>query len=168
MFINWLKDIIDKGSICSEYTNKINSALSKKQIVDIGLDANGISFLLEIGSKGVEVPYYCIERDFHNFINGNYVFESKPNKKGFTYTTELYCNYSDKEPINVRTTAISLLNSIARLTIKDYSCNSIYIDTNSFAEITIPDNAFCNIHLYGNASVKINGSNSKVKIKRWA
>lgn len=164
MFTDWIKKVSENGLLCSNYESKINGALSKKQLVDIGLDANGIHFLLEMQQKGFAYPYEDFVEEFGKFINGNYVFESEPNEKGVTYTCELYCSQKNQEHIDVRTTAITLMDCVTRLILKPNSAASIYLDTNSHADVIIPNGSSCRIYLYGDASVTTVGCTSRVKI----
>ena len=164
MFTDWIKKVSENGLLCSNYESKISSALSKKQLVDIGLDANGIHFLLELQQKGFSYPYEDFVAEFGRFINGNYVFESEPNEKGVTYTCELYCSYSSQEHIDVRTTAITIMDSVARLILKPNSAASIYVDTNSHVDIIVPAGSSCRVYIFGNGSARSVGCTSKVKI----
>ena len=113
---------------------------------------------------GAEMPYEDFVEEFGRFINGNYVFESEPNEKGVTYTCELYCSYSSQEHIDVRTTAITIMDSVARLILKPNSAASIYVDTNSHVDIIVPAGSSCRVYLFGNGSARAVGCTSKVKI----
>lgn len=164
MFKEWINKISEAGLLCDDYSSKVKSALSKKQLADIGLDANGIRFLIEMQQKGFMFPYEDLQEEFSRFINGNYIFESEPNEKGVNYTCELYCGFRSQDHIEVRTTALALLDCVTRLILKNNYAASIYLDTNSYAEVIVPPSATCRIYLYGDATVKVVGDESKVKI----
>lgn len=154
MFSDWLNNIIDKGFLCNEYSNKVSSALSKKQLVDIGLDANGIHYLCEMRQNGYPLDYNVLLNEFKHFINGKYIFTSKPNAAGVSYTCELYCRYNNRE-LNVRTTCVSLLDCATTICIKPYDCVSVHLDENCDVKIKCHDTSSCRVYLYGAAKVDI-------------
>jgi hypothetical protein len=69
IFKEWIEDIMQRGLLCKEYTEKVIHAKSKKQIMDIVLDVNGASYLLELSAKGFALPYETIRNEFGAYIN---------------------------------------------------------------------------------------------------
>ena len=161
-FREWINNLMSVGLLCGDYTDRVNSAFSKRQLADIGLDANGISYICRMAQKGYPIPYETLLKEFKSFINGNYIYESKPNDRGYTYKTEMYVCY--KGDINVRTTAIAILGSKVMLKVKDFSVTDIHVDKNSDIEIECPLSSRCRVYLYGDAKVNILNNREKVKL----
>lgn len=162
MFADWLNNVIDKGILCGEYSSKVSNALSKKQIADIGLDANGVHWLCEMRLNGHPLDYDVLLKEFSNFINGKYIFTSPKNQEGVSYTCELYCKYN-KQDLTVRTTCVSLLACNTVVNIAPYDCVSIHLDENCNVKIKCHETASCRIYTYGAANVEIEDC-GKVKL----
>ena len=109
--------------LCEEYTDKWTAAKSKKQLLDVALDANGLSYVANAVAKGyLTAGYICSA--FAPFINGKYVRD----KDG--YTSALYCSDGKENcvaEINATTTALLAIDFIGT--------------------INIPKNRICEIHL---------------------
>jgi hypothetical protein len=101
---------------------------------------------------------------YSRYINGNYVYESKPNQRGYTYKTEMYVCYNEEKPIDVRTTSIAILGSKAVLNLKEYSIVNIHVDENSEIVVNCPLSARCRVYLYGDAKVNILNNSEKIKL----
>lgn len=161
-FKDWINNLISVGLLCGDYTSRVNSALSKKQLADIGLDANGISYLCRMAQKGYPLPYDTLLHEFENFINGNYIYESKPNDRRYTYTTEMYVDFGGT--IDITTTAIALLGCKARLNVCGNSLVNIHVDKNCEIEVNCSPSSRCRVFLYGDAEVKILNNVDNVKL----
>lgn len=166
MFTDWLNELEERELLCEDYSSRIANAKSKKQLVDLGLDANGISYLCEMQQKGCALPYETILSEFKNFINGNYIFESEPSSDGVTYTCELYCCYHSDDHVDVRTTAVTFLGCVVRLILTPNSVSKIYLDTNSSVEIVCPPSAKSKVYLYGDAKARVVGCSKNVELKK--
>lgn len=154
MFLDWLNNIIDNGVLCEKYKNRISSALSKKQLADIGLDANGIHFICEMRQNGYPLDYEALLNEFKPFINGKYIFTSQPNENGTTYTCELYCKYNEPE-LTIRTTCASLLSCNTTIIVKPYDCVSVHIDDSCNVKIKCHHSSTCRVYLYGEPNVEV-------------
>lgn len=161
-FRDWINKVMSAGLLCGDYTDRVNSAFSKKQLADIGLDANGISYVCRMAQKGYPLPYETLLKEFKSFINGKYVCESKPDDRGYTYKTEMYVCYDGF--IDVRTTAIALLGCKARLNLKEFAVTDVHVDENCEIEIECPLSSRCRVYLYGDAKVNILNNSEKVKL----
>jgi hypothetical protein len=81
--------------LCKEYSQKIDSAMSKKQVMDIALDANGVSWLCDSIAQGWGLTPNYIARNYANFLNARYVYHGKG------YTSAIYCQ---NDNIDIKTT----------------------------------------------------------------
>lgn len=144
--LDWLKnDIVANGLLCEEYIALVNNAKSKKQLFDICADANGVSFLCEMRDKGHGLPYYVIQEEFGNYINGKYIAEYE---KG--YTSAIYCGSNGD--IEVETTLACFLGCHGRVYLRPYSVTRICVDCNCYLEVECPANARLTIEYYGEGS----------------
>ena len=106
-FSEWINKVMASGHLCEEYTNKVHEARSKKALMDIVLDANGSSYLCEMDSQGITLPYEPILKEFGAYINARYVAEYE-GKNGGHYNSCIYCCY-DEDVCFVETTCVTML-----------------------------------------------------------
>lgn len=90
-----------KSNLCKEYTDKLNRAGSKKAMLDLALDSNGLSWTAEAVAKG-DLSADTIANDFKPFLNGKYIRE----KDG--YTSAMYCR-PPEDKIEIATTAALII-----------------------------------------------------------
>lgn len=116
--------------LCAEYSKRWNRALSKKELMDIATDSNGVHFLadaMSFGWGGDVNPTY-IREEFPEFINGRY------QRRG-AYTSRLYCGFHGKARAD--------------------STIMLFIDCQ--CSIEVPRNIFCSIIVAGKSDVTIVG-----------
>ena len=101
--MNTFQEFIEKSksTLCAEYTEKLNKAGSKKAMIDLALDANGLSWTAESVAKG-ELSSDTIAEDFKPFINGKYI------RTADGYTSALYCK--KKDGIDITTTCALIVD----------------------------------------------------------
>ena len=162
-FRNWIDKIIDAGQLCAGYQTKVLDAISKKEVMDIVLDANGVSYLLEMQERGLGLPYETIISEFRPYINGRYVGEFK-NEKGNGYTSKIYCCYSDNKDIVADTTALVLLGCNNTIDIPENAFVKIYADKNCDIEINCPKSARAIVEHSSGALVSISCGHENVEL----
>lgn len=153
---------MNAGLLCGVYTDKVNDAKSKKQLIDICFDANGINFLCEMQEKGMPLPYETICREFAPFINGRYVAEYR-NEKGHGYTSKLYCCYDEPE-IVVDTTVCAILGYKGTIVVEKNNYAKIYIDKNCDVKIKLSEYAKANVEYWKGAKVEVLGNYERIKL----
>jgi hypothetical protein len=159
---DWFALLNEKGLLCENYNSKAMSAHSKKQLMDIVLDANGSSYLQEISAKGYGLPYEFICSSFVSYINGRYVAEYK-NEKGNGYNSMLFCCFSG-EKINVNTTLCSVLGYTGRIVVTKNNFAKIYLDKNCDVQIELQDGARCIVEYWKGAKVEVLNMHDKVQL----
>ena len=159
---DWIEILNKNGLLCGNYNDKTLSAHSKKQLMDIVLDANGSSYLQEMSAKGYGLPYEFICNSFASYINGRYVAEYK-NEKGNGYTSMLYCCFSG-EKINVDTTLCSVLGYTGRIVVTKNNFAKIYLDKNCNVQIQLQDGARCIVEYWQGAKVEVLNMHDKVQL----
>ena len=140
---DWLLDLWKMGLLCDEYKELVCNAVSKRQIMDIVLDANGISFLQEMQSEGHALPYEYILEKFGPYLNGRYIYDANGR-----YTSAMYC-CCGTQTVTVETTNVAILGCDGTtFEISDYDVVHLYADRNSNINIKCPRNAKCYVDLW--------------------
>lgn len=164
-FKDWLNKIIEADKLCSQYIDKVQVARNKKQIADIGLDANGACYLCKMQSLGYELPYEVIKKEFAPFINGRYIAKLA-SKNGGEYSSATYCEFDEKTVI-INATITTFLGCSLAVYIPEYSYSQLYVDGGSKITIHCPKNAHCMVDFWDGAEVAISeDSEGKVKLKK--
>lgn len=164
-FNDWITSVMVCGNLCEKYSHKIEKAMSKKDLMDIVLDANGVSYLLEMQEIGFELPYETIIKEFGPYINGRYTGVHK-NNKGHGYTSKIYCCYTDSDSIVIDTTATVLLGCTNKIKIKDNLIAKIYADNNCDIEIICPESSHVILECSKNALVSFSCCHENVQLTR--
>lgn len=154
---NFLRNAKRLG-LCEEYTDKWTSAKSKKQLIDIALDANGLSFVANAVAKGYLTAEYICEA-FAPFNNGKYVRD----KDG--YTSAMYCSCGkdgDLAEINATTTAILAIGFIGTINIpKNRICEIHLVNCKCY----IKGEGKANVYAYGDTEI-YNDKDAPIKVIR--
>lgn len=150
---NFLRNAKRLG-LCEEYTNKWTSAKSKKQLLDVALDANGLSFVANAVAKGhLSAEYIC--EAFAPFNNGSYVRD----KDG--YTSAMYCG-EDCNEIFAPETALLVIDFVGDIHIPENRICEIHL-VNSKCYIISKGKA--NVYVYGDTKI-INENEANIKVTR--
>lgn len=116
--------------LCDEYSAKISKAGSKKSLIDIALDANGLDYVANNIARGNGLTADYIFDKFGMFNNGRYI------RKKDGYSSVMYCR-EDKPTIEITTTAALII---------DYK-----------GTVNIPSNHGCELYVV-NSNIAINGT----------
>lgn len=158
----WLNGLMEEGLVCERYKSKVSGALSKKQLMDTFLDANGIPFLCEMDNSGHPLPYEVILSEFKSYVNGRYV--SSHGESGKEYTSSFYCCYSEGTSVEITTTQTLFLGCSLDVYIRENDYVRIYLDKGSDVRIHCPNSARCIVERWGNAKVSVYGAVGNVRI----
>ena len=77
--------------LCGEYKKKWDSCTSKKELMDLVLDSNGVEFLADAITFGWGCSQEFLLNEFADFINGRY------QRKKDGYTSELYVHHNEHD-----------------------------------------------------------------------
>lgn len=124
--INWINKLVEEGSACREYADRIKEAKSKKDFFDFACEVDGAKFLTKQSWLRKDLPLEAIAKDFKNFINGRYKPELKGKIGDGTYTSSLYCLYN--EDLVLDTTVTVLLGYCGKITVRENSTVIIIAD----------------------------------------
>lgn len=161
-FEEWVKKIVDAEELCASYRKKVATALSNKQLVDIAMDSNGMSYLCEMGQRGLELPYKIIISRFSPFINGKYISDHKT-KNGDSYTSAIYCCYN--EDIIANTTLLTVLGVEANICVSNNNSCDIYVDKNSKVTVTCPIGSRAVVHYWCEKEPEYSGDVEFIRMK---
>ena len=162
-FIHWLRAIIEDGFICDNYVGKLDNVVCKREIMDIVLDANGVSFLLDMEEAGHGLPYDTVVKEFGGYINGRYKAEfKKKNKNG--YSSKIYCCYTESSEIEIDTTATVLLGCNNDIRIKPNDYVKLYVDCNCDININCPKSSQCIVEFSKGALIGVSRNEPNVKL----
>lgn len=101
------KRFIEKAKrhgLCKEYTDKVESAESKRAFMDIVLDANGMEWMCNAIAKWNALTPEYIADAFAPFNDGKYTHHDPQG-----YSSQMYCG--TKLAITLRTSAALIINS---------------------------------------------------------
>lgn len=146
---DWLDTIIEKGVLCDEYKEKVQKALNKKELMDIVLDANGVSWIPEQIAKGRCVSYEAMYKEFWPFLNGRY--KAKFQQETGEYTSSMYVNIGN---IVVDTTLCCLLDIQGDVKIAENHVSKIYLDQNCDVRIIVPETSKCIVYYFVGAKIR--------------
>lgn len=159
----WINKSIESGKLCGEYQDKISNAKSKKQIMDIVLDASGLEWFMEMQSHRMCMPYETITNDFKSYINGRYIAECG-NKQSNKYTSSLYCCYCEDTFIEINTTQTAILGCTCDVYLPNNEIHLIYVDKNCDLTIHCPDNSRAKVEYWSGAKIEIDGRKENVEL----
>lgn len=117
--------------LCGQYKTMWDACASKKELIDLALDSNGVEFLADAITFGWGCSQEFLLKEFSDFINGKY----QRRKDG--YTSELYV-----EPHGV----IEFRSTIT-------------VIVGGKASVIIPPNFFGKVYVCGDGGSLIFGSN---------
>lgn len=163
LFKDWINEVIESGNLCSHYTEKVQDAASKKRLMDLVLDANGVSYLQEMQAKGMGLAYETILTEFKSYINGRYIAEFK-NEKENGYSSSIFCCYFESDTIEVTTTLVSLLGCKSKVKIANNDFVRIYADKNCELDIICPSSSRCIVEYWHGAKISVIDNSDKVEL----
>lgn len=127
--INWINRLIEEGSVCKEYADRIRDAKSKKDFFYFACEVEGAKFLTKQLWLRKDLSLETIAKEFKNFINGKCKPVLKSRSSDDTYTSSFYCDYD--EDIEVDTTVTVLLGCCSKIKVKDGNVAIIIADNST-------------------------------------
>lgn len=107
-------------NLCKEYHDKWDKAESMQQLIDIGLDANGIEYMAGTCNTNAGLSSAFMLKNFADFINGAYISRQKG------YTAEMFVEQN--ETLTVNADIALLIGCNGGIEIKKNRCAKIYTD----------------------------------------
>lgn len=147
------------GHVCPEYMRRLSAAERREEIFRILCDVNGGAWLMEMHARGVSLPVNDFREEFKSFINGGYTMEYPQG-----YTSELYCGYEGD--VIAHTTLIYAFLSALDVDVPANTYPTLILSAGSTADIVLHPTARLNIELYGDASYRLSGDQTRVNVKK--
>lgn len=114
--------------LCGQYGKRWDGCSSKRDLVNMALDGNGIEFMADSIAFGWGLSKEYLQREFGDFMNGNYQCIEKG------YTSEMYIGVS------------GVVCARSTLLLVGY-CNDF--------KVVVPKNMACRIYMCGGSKVNI-------------
>lgn len=154
-FLQFKRMMLSLG-LCDEYKKKLNECQNKEDLMNIVLDANGVSMLCDAQSFGWGMKSEYIQKEFGENINGTWQRE----KDG--YTSALYVGYSGNVECN--TTIMTLIDCDCVVYVPALAICKVYIGGGS--NITVNCDGRCYIYAYKGCNVTHSGSCEVIELDK--
>ena len=93
--INWINKLVEEGSVCKEYADRIKEAKSKKDFFDFACEVDGAKFLTKQSWLRKDLPLESIAKDFSNRYGANTIKQVCSGNNFYRHTgqqeTYVYC-----------------------------------------------------------------------------
>lgn len=140
--------------LCGEYKMEWDACTSKKELIDLVLDSNGVEFLADAITFGWGCSQEFLLKEFSGFINGKY------QRKKDGYTSELYVHHNDM--VVLRSTITLVVGGETDIIIPDDFIGNLYICGGSHT-IFGSERSEINLYVYGDGCIeKGRGGSSKI------
>lgn len=130
--------------MCDKYADLVRPSNTKIELLELGLDINGMAFLAKMSTNPDNPDYELIRKEFGPYANGRYV----RNKK---YTSSFYLFYG--EDVNINTNLTLFMQCDCKVIVRDYDVVSLFVDSGSKIHLELGENSNVTVHTYGDAEV---------------
>jgi hypothetical protein len=141
--------------LCDRYKGMWDSAVSKKELMAIAMDSNGISYIADGCAFGWGLTQEYIEKEFGDYINGYVV-----NLDGYTSSLWVGAKETLKEP---KSTLSLFFKCDCSITIPKGDICTLYV-VNS--DIELHCEGKCELYIYGSGNI-ITGINENVRVNMF-
>jgi hypothetical protein len=135
--------------LCREYTAKWASCKTKRQLMDVALDANGLPWVAGSIADGWGLSQDYIEKEFFGFLNGRYVHDNNG------YTSAIYVNTAF---VPVHTTAALVIGCHGEIH-TDRLCELHVVDSS----VSVTGESACNVYLYNSTVTNMGDTKARIK-----
>ena len=156
---DWVEAVFRKGAVCQDYMRKWQAAQTKAEKFRVLADTNGGEWLIELDSKGVQLPVESFCNEYKNFINGRHKVEYPQG-----YTSVFYCNYNGD--LVTDSTLVHIVRSVVNVKVPANTFPKIIVSKGSVAIITVEDGARVNVEDYGAIKLEVKGYTEKVLVNK--
>ena len=132
-------------NLCEKYSEMWDNCKSKKQLIDLATDSNGIPYVCESIVEGWGVTPEFISENFKTFINGRYVSQHNG------YTSAMYVERFFVEPVVVKTTNLVVIACEGVIEVPENTvCNIFIVES----DVVIRGTGVCYVKTYGDNTIK--------------
>lgn len=144
--------------LCGEYKKKWDSCASKKELIDLVLDSNGVEFLADAITFGWGCSQEFLLNEFADFINGKY------QRKKDGYTSELYVEPHGK--IELRSTLTVIAGGRASVIVPPNFFGRVYVCGDGGSLIFGSNGGSIELFVYGENERAVTKYATSLKVKR--
>lgn len=144
--------------LCGEYKNKWDNCASKKELMDLVLDSNGVDFLTDAITFGWGCSQEFLLNEFADFINGKY------QRKKDGYTSELYVEPYGK--IELRSTLTVIAGGRASVIVPPNFFGRVYVCGDGGSLIFGSNGGSIELFVYGEYERAVTKCAKSLKVKR--
>lgn len=144
--------------LCGEYKKKWDNCASKKELIDLVLDSNGVEFLADAITFGWGCSQGFLLKEFSDFINGKY------QRKKDGYTSELYVEPHDK--IELRSTLTVIAGGRASVIVPPNFFGRVYVCGDGGSLIFGSNGGSIELFVYGEYERAVTKCAKSLKVKR--
>lgn len=131
-------------NLCDKYSELWDNCTTKKQLIDLATDSNGIPYICEAMVEGWGITPEFISEKFKTFVNGRYISQHTG------YTSELYVEKFFIEPLVARTTNLVIMGCEGVVHIPNgIVCNLFIVNSN----ISVTGSGICYVQTYGDNTI---------------
>lgn len=163
-FKDWLEIVKSEGLICERYLPMVLSARSRKQLMDVALDVNGIGFLCDMISIKKGLPYDVMSTEFAPYVNGRYIHINASSSG--SYSASMYCGVKSPLSITTSTTLIGIFNCKCDVHIPKNHVVQLCVDSNSAVNVVLEPDSKCYIDLWDGGNISYEGDVKGLIVKR--
>ena len=132
-------------NLCDKYSELWDNCKTKKQLIDLATDSNGIPYVCESMAEGWGVTPEFISENFKTFINGRYTSQHNG------YTSAMYVERFFIEPLVAKTTNLVIIACEGVVNIpEDVVCNLSIVNSN----VVVSGSGVCYVKTYGENTIK--------------
>ena len=146
--------------LCGQYKSMWDACRSKKDLIDMALDANGVEFMADSIEFGWGLSKEYLMKEFGDFVNGKY----QRNKGG--YKSRMYVGY--KEDITIDSTITLLVGCKGKVIVPCGMVGNIYICGG--CDIDVKNDGVVYLYAYGSSNKVHEDGNAEViqwKVSDW-
>ena len=163
----WIGNLERDGELCGDYALRARDARSVRALWKLLSDANGLSYLCELWSRGYNLPLGRFVEYFRSYVNGGELSVHE-NGKGGRYVTATYCllRGSDCVVDSAGITGISLLDCECTVRVPANHRLRMCVGCGSRVIVECGSDSVVLCDLWSDSSCDIaDGSSGKVKFK---
>lgn len=132
--------------LCGEYKGKWDSCITKKELVDMALDSNGVEFMADSMAFEWGLSKEYLQREFEEYMNGLY------QRSGNGYTSEMYVGAHGIMKLKSTITLIAYCDGL-EIDVPEHFIGKVYVCGGS--NVKIENKGGVELYVYGKNAIKL-------------
>ena len=143
-FKEYLYRLTGPYKMCDKYAMMVMPSNTKIELLDIGLDINGLIFLAKLSTNPDKPDYDVLRKEFGPYANGRYVRRKK-------YTSCFFLDYGND--VNITTNLTLFMQCDCKVIVRDWDVVSLFVDSDSKISIEMGEHSHVTVYRFGNGEV---------------